>query len=292
MILIDYTQIAIGSLMVALNRGQDLDTDLVRHITLNNLRFYRSKFKDECGELVICCDSRHYWRRDYFPNYKANRKKDRESTGHDWDLIFETLNDIRDELKAHFPYKVVDVYGAEADDIIAVLVRERADTKNVIISSDKDFIQLHSENVLQYSPVTKKMIKNDDPWSYLAEHILRGDRSDGIPNVLSPDDTFTASKRQKPIRKIVIAELLEGMMFLDAERQPDTLATVARCPKDTWMRNWQRNKTLIDLSKIPDEVLINIVEEYDSVLVAKRSELFNYFVENKLTDLIDRLGEY
>ena len=109
MILVDYTQIAIGSLMVALNRGQDLDKNLVRHITLNNLRFYRTKFKEEYGELVICCDSRHYWRRDYFSNYKANRKKDREASGQDWDLIFETLNDIRDELKAHFPYKVVDV---------------------------------------------------------------------------------------------------------------------------------------------------------------------------------------
>ena len=288
MILVDYNQIAIGSLMVALNRGQDLDINLVRHITLNNLRFYRSKFKEECGELVICCDSRHYWRRDYFPNYKANRKKERESTGHDWDLIFETLNDIRDELKAHFPYKVVDVYGAEADDIIAVLVRERADDKNIIISSDKDFIQLHSDTVLQYSPVTKKIVNGKEPVAYLREHILRGDRSDGIPNILSPDDTFTESKRQKPIRKSVVVDVLEGL-----ERfEPTLLHNVARCAKDTWIRNWQRNETLIDLSKIPDEVLINIVEEYDSVLVGKRSELFNYFVENKLTDLIDRLGEY
>ena len=142
-----------------------------------------------------------------FPNYKANRKKDRAATGHDWDLIFETLNDIRDELKAHFPYKVVDVYGAEADDIIAVLVRERADTKNVIISSDKDFIQLHSDKVLQYSPVTKKIVNGKEPVAYLREHILRGDRSDGIPNILSPDDTFTASKRQKPIRKSVVVDV-------------------------------------------------------------------------------------
>ena len=180
------------------------------------------------------------------------------------------------------------MYGAEADDIIAVLVKERADIMNMIISSDKDFIQLHSDNVEQYSPVTKKIVNGKEPVAYLREHILRGDRSDGIPNVLSPDDTFTASKRQKPIRKSVVVDVLEGL-----ERfEPTLLHNVARCAKDTWIRNWQRNETLIDLSKIPDEVLINIVEEYDSVLVAKRSELFNYFVENKLTDLIDRLGEY
>ena len=294
MILVDYTQIAIGSLMVALNRGQDLDKNLVRHITLNNLRFYRTKFKEECGELVICCDSRHYWRRDYFSNYKANRKKDREASGHDWDLIFETLNDIRDELKAHFPYKVVDVYGAEADDIIAVLVKKRGDDKKMIISSDIDFIQLHTEHVSQYSPVTKKVVNGKEPIAYLREHIIRGDRSDGVPNIYSPDDTFTENKRQKPIRKTVVAELLD---LLEDEQgtvwdNPKMLYTIARCPKDTWIRNWQRNETLIDLSKIPEEISINIIQEYDSVLTGKRNELFNYFVENKLTDLIDRLGEY
>ena len=288
MILIDYTQIAIGSLMVALNRGQDLDKNLVRHITLNNLRFYRTKFKEEYGELVICCDSRHYWRRDYFPNYKANRKKERESTGHDWDLIFETLNDIRDELKAHFPYKVVDVYGAEADDIIAVLVRERADDKNVIISSDKDFIQLHSDSVSQYSPVTKKIVNGKEPVAYLREHILRGDRSDGVPNILSPDDTFTENKRQKPMRKAVIAEVLDQMTAFDVEQ----LYMLAKCPRDTWMRNWQRNETLIDLTKIPSPVVHDILIEFDEVKVGSRNNLFDYFIANRLNNLVENLGEF
>ena len=288
MILVDYTQIAIGSLMVALQRGKDLNMDLVRHITLNNLRFYRTKFKEMYGELVICCDSRHYCRRDYFPNYKANRKKDREASGQDWDAIFETLNSIRDELKEFFPYKVVDVYGAEADDIIAVVIHERAHGRSIIISSDKDFIQLHGLNVEQFSPVTKKMVNNKSPSLYLKEHILKGDRSDSIPNILSADDTFVTEKRQKPIRKAVIAELLEQMKKYD----PQMLHTLANCSRDTWIRNWQRNETLIDLTKIPRDIVINILEEYDSVLVGKRSELFNYFVEKKLTDLIDRLGEY
>ena len=124
MILIDFTQIAIGSLMVAINRGgQDVDDGLVRTLVLNNLKYYRTRFHEKYGELVICCDSKHYWRRDYFPNYKANRKKDRASSGYDWDFIFTTLNSVRDEIKEHFPYKVLEVYGAEADDIIATLVK-------------------------------------------------------------------------------------------------------------------------------------------------------------------------
>ena len=124
--------------MVALNRSKESETDenLVRHLVLNTLRFYRSKYIEKYGELIICCDSRHYWRRDYFPNYKANRKKDRASSGYDWDFIFTTLNGVRDEIKENFPYKVVEVYGAEADDIIAILVKRALnDTNNLIVSS-------------------------------------------------------------------------------------------------------------------------------------------------------------
>ena len=171
MILIDFTQVVIGSLMVALNRGEDLIEDLVRHLVLNNIRYYRTRFTEKYGEVVICCDSRHYWRKDYFPNYKANRKVDRKKSEYDWDFIFETLNTIRAEIEDNFPYKVVEVYGAEADDIIAVLTQQRASENNIIVSSDKDFIQLHWVNIDQYSPVTKKMVTHPFPKQYLIEHI-------------------------------------------------------------------------------------------------------------------------
>ena len=194
MILIDYNQIALGALMVTLKRGQELSDDLVRHIVLNNIRYYRSRFTEKYSEVVICCDNREYWRRSYFEHYKANRKKVRETSGHDWNAIFSILNDIRDELCEFFPYRVLDVVGAEADDIIATLVFNNPNDKHVIISSDKDFIQLHTHKVQQYSPLTKKMIKNKDPKVYLQEHILKGDSGDGIPNILSSDDTFVDRK--------------------------------------------------------------------------------------------------
>ena len=259
MILIDFTQIAIGSLMVAINRGgQEVDDTLVRHLVLNNLRYYRSRFTEKYGELVICCDSKHYWRRDYFPNYKANRKKDRESSGYDWDYIFTTLNSVRDEIKEYFPYKVLEVYGAEADDIIATLVKYEKSDDTVIISSDKDFIQLHSHKVKQYSPVSKKFVNGSVPLEYLREHIIKGDRSDGVPNVLSPDDTFTESKRQKPMRKTMLMTLTEAM----DKWEPKDLFQLDKCNRDTWVRNWQRNETLIDLSKIPDDIRDKILREF------------------------------
>ena len=288
MILIDFTQVVIGSLMVALNRGEDLDDDLVRHLILNNIRYYRTRFTEKYGEVVICCDSRHYWRKDYFPNYKANRKVDRKKSEYNWDLIFETLNTIRDEIRENFPYKVIEVYGAEADDVIAVLTQQRASDKNIIISSDKDFIQLHWVNIDQYSPVTKKMVTHPFPKQYLSEHILKGDRSDGVPNILSPDDTFTESKRQKPMRKAVIADVLDQLIAFDVEQ----LYMLAKCPRDTWIRNWQRNETLIDLSKIPVEIQYKILKEYDSVKTSDRSKLFGYFVEKKLSKLIQSIGDF
>jgi len=289
MILIDYTQIAIGSTMVALNRGEELSEDLVRHLVLNSLRYYRSRFNEEYGELVICCDNKHYWRRDYFPNYKANRKKERASTGYDWDVIFGCLNAIRDELKEHFPYKVVEAYGAEADDIIATLVRYvETNRKHLILSSDKDFIQLHGPNVDQFSPVTKKIVNGQDPKAYLQEHILKGDRSDGIPNVLSADDTFVEDKRQKPLRKTTISTILEAM----DEHDPVDLYNLAKCPRDTWIRNYNRNETLIDLGFIPDELMADINRQYNEAKVGDRSNLLNYFVDNKLTKLLDNLGDF
>ena len=291
MILIDYTQIAIGSLMVALYRSKEKEAelDLVRHLVLNGLRYYRSRFNEEYGELVICCDNRHYWRRDYFPNYKANRKRDRAASGLDWNTIFSHLNLIRDEIKENFPYKVVEVYGAEADDIIAILVkRVLNDTNNLIVSSDKDFIQLHSVAVEQYSPVTKRMVNGKEPLEYLREHIIRGDRSDGVPNILSPDDTFVSEKRQKPIRKSIVAELLEQMN----NYEPTHLHTLAKCPKDTWVRNWQRNETLIDFSKIPNNIQDDILREFKNVKVGSREGLFDYFIKNRLNNLIDNLGEF
>ena len=280
MILVDMNQISVASVMMHLNMEKTTtpDGNMVRHMILNSLRMYRTKFHEEYGELVLCYDSKHYWRRDYFPQYKCNRKKSREDSDKDWDAIFECLNAIKSELKEFFPYKHLEVYGAEADDIIAALCLELEydNGKTLILSGDKDFIQLHKyKNVSQYSPITKRMINNTDSKEYLKEHILRGDSSDGIPNVLSPDHTFIEGLRQRPLGKKKIESFKENGL-----------------PTEEIKRNYQRNEKLINLAKSPDDLYITILKEYQNAPEGDRSKLLNYFVEKRLRNLTESIGEF
>lgn len=284
MILVDMNQIALANVMMHLNMTKKTKPDgsMVRHMILNSLRMYRTKFKEEFGELVLCYDSKHYWRREVFPQYKASRKKTRTESDKDWDAIFEVLNAIRDELKDVFPYKFLEVYGAEADDIIAALCGELEfdNGKTLILSGDKDFIQLQKyRNVTQYSPITKKFVNGEDPVQYLKEHILRGDASDGIPNVLSPDNTFVDGLRQRPLGKKKVAAWADNNIH-------DVL------PNDETVRNYQRNETLIDLTKSPDELYLKILEEYHNAPEGDRSKLLNYFIQKRLNNLTESIGDF
>jgi 5'-3' exonuclease len=286
MILIDMNQVCISNLMMQIGskRQNDVDESLVRHMVLNSLRMYRSRFGEKYGELVLCYDSKKYWRREYFPNYKSNRKKDREASGLDWNLIFETLNNIRDEIRDNFPYKVIEVEGAEADDCIATIVDYVSKTptayeKVLILSGDKDFIQLQKHNfVKQFSPVLKKFVDGQDPHLYIREHILKGDRSDGVPNFLSADDTFVNELRQKPLAKKKISTWVE--------LEPEDFCT------EEMMRNYQRNKTLIDLECIPSVLKEKILIDYLKSPIGDRSKLLSYFISKRLKNLMNDIGDF
>ena len=280
MILVDMNQISVASVMMHLNMTKQTkpDESMVRHMILNSLRMYRTRFVEEYGELVLCYDSKHYWRRDYYPEYKYSRKKTRDTSKHDWDAIFEVLNNVKDELKEYFPYKHLEVDGAEADDIIAALCLELEydNGKTLILSGDKDFIQLQKfSNVYQYSPITKRFINGIDPEDYLNEHIMRGDSGDGIPNVYSPDNTFVDGLRQKPLSKKKIATLIEGVF-----------------PNDEVKRNYQRNKKLIDLTQSPNELFLECIQAYQTASNGDRSKLFNYFIQKRLKNLTEAIGDF
>ena len=279
MIIVDINQIMISNLMVQINgrNAVDMNEDFVRHMILNSLRGHNKKFRKEYGQMVIACDSSNVWRRQVFPNYKAGRKKNREKSEHDWEFIFDVLAKIKQEIKDFLPYKVIAVESAEADDIIATLCK-RTNEKVLILSGDKDFIQLHNDRVKQYNPVLNKFVgKGENPVIYIREHILKGDRSDGIPNILSDDNVFIEGRRQTPLSKKKIEGWVNEVVPTFTEEQ---------------QKNYDRNRKLIDLSCLPKEIEDKINNEFNDVKVATRDKILGYFINKKLKTLIESIDEF
>ncbi len=275
MIVIDMNQIMISNLMAQI-KNDILNENLVRHMVLTSIRSYEKEYSTEYGEIVLAYDSKHYWRKDYFPFYKQNRKKDREKSGHDWHSIFDVLNKIRDEVKTHFPYKVVEVFGAEADDVISTLCKNKnPQDKILILSGDKDFIQLQKyPGVVQYNPILKRFIKHENPYQYIKEHVLRGDKSDGIPNFLSQDDSFVSGVRQKPLSQKKISCWIN--------QDPSSFCTDVQ-----QMKNYKRNQNLIDFDYVPEEIEAKIMDEYNSINISGKKVPLEYFQQHQLNDLME-----
>ena len=278
MILVDLSQLLVASTFVSMKKGEtEVDIKRLRHLLLNSLSKYRRQYVNEFGELVICCDGSLSWRKDVFPNYKMGRRTGREESPLDWNQIFGCFEQLKKELRETFPYKVLQINRAEADDIIGTLVMERkfSSPKTMIISSDKDFIQLQRyHDVFQYSPVAKKLLNGVDPEEYLREHILRGDKSDGIPNVLSDDDCIVSGIRQVPMTKKLIKSWKHIPM-----------------PEEHKER-FERNTTLVDLRYTPYDLQKEILEQFDAKELGSRDKIPAYFTEHGLETLTKKIGDF
>lgn len=283
MIIVDLSQVMISNLMVQLGNhtNTEVEEDLLRHMVLNSIRSYNQKFKNEFGEMIIACDAGNNWRRQIFPYYKANRRKNREKSELNWTHIFDVLGKVREELKEYFPYRVIQIDGAEADDVIGTLVDKFGNTseKILIMSGDKDFVQLQRfMNVKQYDPVQKKWRTTNDPDRFVKEHIMRGDTGDGVPNFLSADNTFVVGARQKPISQ----KKLDAWINMDPREFCD----------ENMLRGYLRNQQLVDLNFIPENLRVQVLEEYEAQAGKGRSKLFNYFIEKRLKNLLESINEF
>lgn len=282
MILIDFSQVIIGNYMQQARADAPLEEGLLRHVCLNSLRMYNVMFRETHGRLIICTDSSNSWRRDTFPYYKATRRRDREESAIDWQHLFEVLKTIRQELIESFPYKVLEIDGAEADDIIGTLAHRFHPLENiVIVSSDKDFQQLQRyPNVQQYSPYHKEFVRCADPQRFLKEHIMRGDRSDGVPNFLSADDVFmTEGTRQSPVyqTKLDVWVTQEPEVFCDSRM----------------LRNYRRNEQLVDLTRTPEHIQTSIISAMETPPVnTTTGKIYPYMVRNRLANLVEHLQEF
>jgi len=301
MILVDYSQVALAAILTFQRELKGTESEvknLIRHVTLSTLKSYKKKYGKEYGELVVCCDGRKYWRRDVFEHYKASRKKMRDNSDLDWHLIFDTLNEMRQEIAEHFPWRVMHVDRAEADDIIAVLTEwvqnndlmkvglTEEPQKILILSSDKDFKQLQlapfsSGNVRQWSPMQKKYIQasKQEIIDFTVEHIVKGDTGDGIPNILSKDDVFVTGNRQTPVSAKRLAEFFEK--------------GIAACRTDEERRNWSRNAKLVAFDNIPEEVKKSIVDAYiSSNPKGDKMTVMNYLMEHRCRLLLDEIEDF
>ena len=271
--------------MGSLNRGEGLSENLVKHIIINNLRLYRKKYSEgKYGKIVICCDSRS-WRKDVYPEYKANRKTGREKDKHDWAAIFDLIDSTLNDLRENFPYAVIKIDNAEADDIIGALTVHKSipliGEDVVIISADKDFIQLQKHgHVIQWSPLFNKMVKDSNPQKYLFEHLCKGDTGDGVPNVLSPDNVLVDHIRQSPMTKKKMAEWWENK---------DKLKEVM--PQEVF-RNYIRNREMIDLDRTPEAIKKESIDQYENYKYPNRQNILTYLIENRMKMLIENAGEF
>lgn len=287
MILVDLNQVLLAGLMAQIANQKPkvkLEEDLIRHMVLNIIRTHLKNFRKEYGEVVLCADNRKYWRKEFFPFYKAHRKKAREKSDLDWHLIFDMLAKFKVELRENFPYKVIDVEGAEADDIIGTLAPRHVMHEDVlIISSDGDFLQLQmyngrsQYNIKQYNPAQKKFILSENPIKELKMKIINGDSGDGIPNILSPSDTFVTGQRQKRMTEQKMEKYLN-----EEYTNYDTVANTNFC----------RNQVLIDLRNIPGDIKTKIINTYEEAKPAPKGKILDYFIANKLKNLMDVIEEF
>jgi hypothetical protein len=296
MILVDYSQVALSAILTFQRelKGDEAEIkNLIRHVTLSSLKSFKKKYGKEYGELVVCCDGRKYWRREFFEYYKAGRKKAREKSDLNWTLIFDTLSEMRDDIREHFPYRVIHIDRAEADDVIAVMAKWTQENnlvqqglmeepqKVLILSSDGDFIQLQKyDNVTQWSPMQKKFVKANKKELHekIITHIVKAS-DDGIPNILSKDDVFVVGERQKPVSAKRLEEFLE--------------LGFSACKNDEERRNWHRNQTLVDFEFIPEDVSKAIVDEYlNNKPKGDRMAIMNYLMKHRCRLLLDEIEEF
>jgi hypothetical protein len=296
MIAVDFSQILISNCMAHgsdFDKGKDTDKmiQIARHTILTTLLSYKRNFGKKYGQIVICLDGDKYWRKQYFPEYKGHRKKNREESTTDWKAIFAIGDQLKHDLTTVFPFKIVRDSSAEADDVIAILCKytqeneliqeglEESVQKFLTISTDDDFRQLFKyKNYAQWSPIKRKALTRPEK-NFLIEKIIRGDSGDGVPSVLCPND-FLMNKeaygRATPITEKVIKKFIDGTSLSEIDRT-----------------RLERNTTLIDFDKIPADVEQRVIDTYKaSVPVIDKDLVFKYFAKHRCKQLAMDLQDF
>lgn len=289
-ILLDFSQIVLSACHVfenelsVYNQDKDGAKNILRHVILSQILHWRTKYHDSYGEVIVCCDGKNYWRKNIFPQYKANRKKAKRESIIDWGLVFGMMDTLIEDLRSFFTYKVLKVDGAECDDVISTLIRSArengSDEPFMIVSADKDFLQLQRfPRVWQVSPMRKTAVVSKNPEADLAEKIIRGDAGDGIPSVLNDDcayvdETYKSSRMSRKMFERLMSEGYDN------------------CSDRVIKAHWERNRTLIDFRFIPAEITSAILKRFAEPPQGNKVKMFNYLTEKRCYKLLDRIEDF
>ena len=263
-ILLDFSQVVMSACYAFADElsidshDKESAKNIVRHVILSQIKYYKSKYGIKYGELIISCDGFKYWRRDCFPQYKACRKEARNKSNIDWKLIFHMMDELIHDLKPLFdtPQNIL------------------------IVSSDMDFAQLHKySNVTQIAPKNKRRIEVDDPVLYLREKVIRGDSGDGIPSIVNHDEVFIMGERQKKITTKLFEQFME-------EKTPEN------CTNEIYQKNWLRNRLLIDFDYIPKDIEDSIINEYNQPIQGNKMKVFNYLIQHQCNQLLNDIDSF
>jgi len=173
-----------------------------KHLIFNSISIIKSKLG---GEIVIAMDSKGNWRKDIYPDYKGQRKKVKDDSKINYKDFYGIVNDISEVMIESFPFKVLKVDKAEADDIAGVIAQRFGNEIDItLVTSDKDWFQVMVENpkVKVYDPMKREFKKLDEfdckilntKWGdisrFTLRHALKGDTGDNIKKI-NKDTVFS-----------------------------------------------------------------------------------------------------
>lgn len=229
-----------------------------------------NQFKPD--EVIVAMDERHSWRKNFYADYKANRKVARDGSKIDFEKFFPMLDKFLTDLTETLTNcKWIKVNECEGDDIIAIATKVLKDKKITIISTDRDLNQLlKNKNVKQYDPVKRKYTESLNPNVDLEVKIIMGDKGDNIPAIKPRCGIATAATI---VSNGTLDELLES--------------------SEEIKKNYIRNKMLIDLEFIPQNIQNDIADRINSYTLEKLNgnKLFNFMIKHRLSSMLDNLQE-
>ena len=273
-----------------INGDADIKLGMAFHITLNSIK---KAWKDFNGSHVIFCLEGRSWRKDHYAPYKRNRSDARaahnEREQEEEKLFWEAFDTFKDFITEKTNCTVLQHSQLEADDLIAGWIQSHPNDDHVIISTDTDFVQLIAPNVKQYNGVSETTITHEgyfdekgnyvidkktqlpkeipNPEWLLFEKCMRGDTSDNVFSAY-PGVRKEGTKKKVGLKEAFADRNTKGFNWnnMMLQRWTDHEGVEHRVLDD-----YNRNCTLIDLTKQPDEIRTIITDTIDAAIAADKN---------------------